>query len=422
MRLFSKVATTRLLLTCLSFSVAAVSCKKDTQDHQQAPIVVARTENIDSLRTFLHESMGIALEKIVFDSARQLFVINHTGLVMLETAKLQYTASISGTGNSAGGRYVNSLGFFMSLDSAPTVRVYIPQDSNIIPGSWSLAATMAIFAWNETDSKIHIEIETNPAAANIHLTSFYTVVAPTSPSYLKEVAQGVFPVRSGGIGRTVSVNLAYTGIISQDAKLKAVVHALSHCFGFTNNEDGGAQIIGEMPVPVELNSAFNTLSRDWAGFTFFDYVAIGKIFPRPYYNEYVRLLRYFNPDHLDHSTVTDITVYGAGANGYVFEKGYGYVRKTAADTTHHPIYRYEHPLALDNFLTTDFSENAQVLKLGYVYKGIIGYVTFRQLPGQKPLYRYWSNGALDHLYTNDFNDLGISKFGYDFEKTIGYVW
>ena len=422
MHLFSKIARTRLLLTCLSFSIAAVSCKKDTQDHQPAPIVVAQTENIDSLRTFLHESMGIDLNKIVFDSARQLFVINHTGLVMLETAKLQYTASTSETGNSTGGRYINSTGFFMSLDSAPTVRVYIPQDPNIIPGSWSLAATMAIYAWNETDSKIHIEIETNPAAANIHLTSFNTPVAPTSPSYLKEVAQGVFPARSGGIGRTVNVNLAYTSIITQDAKLKAIVHALSRCFGFTNNEDGGGQIIGEMPVPAEVNSAFNTLNREWAGFTFFDYVAIGKIFPRPYYNEYVRLLRYFNPNHLDHSTVTDITVYGGGKDGYVFEKGYGYVKKTAEDTTHHAIHRYEHPLALDNFLTTDFSENAQAIKLGYVYKGIIGYVTFKQLPGQKPLYRYWSDGAQDHLYTNDFKELGNGDFGYYLEKTIGYVW
>jgi hypothetical protein len=364
----------------------------------------------------------MALEKIVFDSSRQLFVMNHTGMVTLEAAKLQYAITRSEDSTNPGARGLKS-GQFLSADTVKDIRVCILPGADIDLTLWGVAIDQAIYEWKNKEWSINMTWVSDPTTANIFITSFNTPVAPTSPSYMKEVVQGAFPLFNGTLGRTISINRAYDAI-SASAKKQAVFHALSHCLWFTNNDDGtGLRLLQELPAPNDPNSVFETLSHDWVAITFYDYLEIIRAYPKPgRFSNTIPLLRYYSAGYKDHSTLTDVTVYAGGTANYVFEKIDGYVKNNNTDIPNLiPVYRYEHPLAHDNFLTQKTSDFPNLDRLGFKARGIIGYVTSIQLTGQRPLYRYYNSADQDHFYTTVFDEVGPSK-GYVAEDIVGYVW
>lgn len=87
-----------------------------------------------------------------------------------------------------------------------------------------------------------------------------------------------------------------------------------------------------------------------------------------------------------------------------------------------PFYRLYHPQVQDHFYTADPLERTRAQTLGYLYEGVLGYVSLVRLPGYVPLYRLYHPRG-DHFYTIDATERDRrTGLGYSDEGIAAFVW
>jgi hypothetical protein len=181
----------------------------------------------------------------------------------------------------------------------------------------------------------------------------------------------------------------------------------------TNQTNG--VLIPETPNAADANSVMNATVLNWAGFTYYDILSYGIVYPNAPNTK--RFLRYFNGSANDHFYTLNSTELNASSGGYNFEGGAGYLYTSQVSGTV-PLYRYYHSSGRDHFYTANYAELGGG-GAGYTYEGIAGYLFSTQVAGTRPLYRYWRSSVSDHFYTTNFAELGA---GSGYEGVAGYVY
>ncbi len=89
-----------------------------------------------------------------------------------------------------------------------------------------------------------------------------------------------------------------------------------------------------------------------------------------------------------------------------------------------PIYRLYHIAEVNHFYTTSKEEKNNALNSGYIYEGIIGYLSPVQTIGTAALYRLYHIAEVNHFYTinPEERDAAIRINNYSYDGVQGYVY
>jgi hypothetical protein len=387
-----------LLSLAIAFTTFTItSCKKENTPADTA-VVVQVDKEIGELKSFLSNATGVELEKIIYKEDTKQFFLDGDMMMPLDFARGHYEKYKA----QPGGRPVQRrFDFIMNPTAASSVVIFVRTD---MPAAWLTAIDQAIANWNSNDCLIRVSRTTNPASATITMVPYFDNNTTT-------IAFASFPDAAGSAGPTIDVNTFYN-TLSASQKQFAMTHEMGHCFGFTHTNQSFGSIIDGTPV-TDPNSVMNATVLNWNGFTPYDYIAYGVVYPNAPGTK--RLLRYWNNNSTDHFYTANPAELGQGAGGYIFERSEGYIF-TSQQAGTVPFYRYFSSSAGNHFYTTNFAELGGGGG-GYVYEGIAGYIYPSQVAGSRPLYRFYNGAVRDHFYTLVFGSYG----GYAYEGIAGYV-
>lgn len=224
-------------------SLSVISCKKENQGTKEAS---TQTEDITVLRSYLSEATGARIEKIIFDSTQQQFIIDGDGIMSLKSAVGHYAKYVANAGGRTTQRVING-GIYVSETNAKNVKVYA--NPATISADWITAIDQAIIQWNSTDCLIKITRLTTATGANTQFRMF------DDPNQDKAFGTGAYP-QDGNVGVEIGINSTISGI-SASKKLLLMVHEFGHTFGFTHtDEDPYWTVITETPT-LDANSVMN---------------------------------------------------------------------------------------------------------------------------------------------------------------------
>lgn len=373
------------------------SCKKQAAEEPAEAVAQGLGDEIKQLKAYLSSVTQVPVEKIDYNEKDQRFFLDGDMMMPLSYARDHKERS------KTGGEQ-RRFDFIMNATAASNVVVFVRTD---MPAAWVTAIDQAINNWNSTDCLIRMSRTTNSAAATISMAPYF--------ENSTTIAFASFPDAVGNAGPTINVNTNFNGL-SASRKQFAMTHEFGHCFGFTHTNQSFGAIIPGTPVS-DPNSVMNATVLDWNGFTPYDIIAYGVVYPRTPGTQ--RFLRYFSAGATNHFYTANVNELGAGGGGYVFEGGAGYVFPSQVAGTV-PIYRYYSAGATDHFYTANFAELG-FGGGGYAYEGVAGYANPTQVAGSRPLYRYYNGGIRDHFYTTNFSELGGGAGGYVYEGIAAYV-
>jgi hypothetical protein len=394
-----KQLNVRMLLLGIAIAITTFSISSCKKESAAENVITEQTDNeIAVLKDFLSNATGVELEKIIYKEDTKQFFLDGDMMMPLEFARGHYAKFKA----QPGGRPVQRrFDFIMNGTAASSIVIFVRAD---MPADWLTAIDQAIANWNATDCLIRISRTTNAASATIRMIPYFDNTTTT-------IAFASFPDAVGNAGPTIDVNTFYNSL-SASQKQFAMTHEMGHCFGFTHTNQSFGAIIDGTPV-TDPNSVMNATVLNWNGFTPYDYIAYGVVYPNAPGAR--RLLRYWSPGATDHFYTANPAELGQGAGGYIFERSEGYVFPTQQAGTV-PLYRYYSGSAGDHFYTANFAELGGGGG-GYIYEGIAGYLYSSQVAGSRPLYRFWNGSSRDHFYTLVFGFYG----GYVYEGVTGYV-
>ena len=397
------MAITRPLFALFLFSFFVISCRKDNQVPKTS---LPQTDDIATLRTFLSENTGATIDKITFDDTKKEFTIDGDVIMSLKDASAHYAKAVA---NDAGGRTTQRrYDFIMNATVATSVTIYA---GPTVPAAWQTAIDQAINNWNSTDCLVKLSrITTGPFGARILFSSYTDASSST-------IAFASFPNVAGDCGPTVDINLHHS-TLSASQKQFAITHELGHCLGFMHTNQSNGVLIPETPNASDPNSVMNATVLNWGGFTYYDIISYGIVYPNAANAK--RLLRYYNGNTHDHFYTLNSTELNASGASYNFEKGEGYMFTSQVPGTY-PFYRYYNSANGDHFYTANFAEAGNGSG-GYSLEGIAGYLFIEPTVGTRPLYRYFNLSRGDHFYTVNFNEFGSGSGGYAYEGVAGYVY
>jgi len=397
-----RMAIARPFLALFLFSLFVISCRKDNQVPKTSQ---PQTDEIATLRTFLSENTGTKIDKVTFDDKKKEFTIDGDVIMSLKDASAHYAKAVA---NDAGGRITQRrYDFIMNATAAASVSIYA--DGNV-PAEWQTAIDQAINNWNGTDCLVKLSRAGSAAGARI-IFGIYT--DPNTST----IAYASFPDAAGNPGPTVNINLYYS-TLSASQKQFAITHELGHCLGFMHTNQFNGVLIPETPDAADPNSVMNATVLNWNGFTFYDILSYGIVYPNAANTK--RFLRYYDPTNADHFYTLGSTEINGGANGYRFEGGAGYMYTSQVSGTT-PLYRYYNGPQHDHFYTANYGELGAGAD-GYTYEGVAGYLFSTQVAGTRPLYRYYNAAKADHFYTANYGEIGAGANGYTYEGVAGYVY
>ncbi|MBT1689212.1 M57 family metalloprotease [Dawidia soli] len=369
------------------------------QDNDVQPTGSQTSANdIAVLKSFLSETTGTPLNDITF--ADDTFLIDGDMVMPLQNARDHYVKSQ--TEKSAAGRTEQRQYMYLLTPAvAANITVYINTD---VPAVWVTAINQAISNWNTgADSKIHASVTTTAAGASITVS----MNAAIEPGV---IARALLPDAAGNAGSTVQINPAYTSSLPASQKQFAMTHEFGHNFGFRHTDQTNGTLITDTPV-TDANSVMNSVVLNWNGFTFYDFIAFGVVYPHQPGTR--RLLRYYSSANTDHFYTIHTNEIGPTGNGWAFEGGSGYVYATPTPGTV-PLYRYYDAVTMDHFYTMNFGE------VSWTYEGVACYVSATQVAGTRPLYRYFNTVTKDHFYTLHLGE--VSGPSWTYEGIACYVW
>ena len=387
-------------LVCLALFTA---CEKEMPVGAEATGQQHPAQRIETLKGFLAEVAGVEVSKVRYEVEGERFFVDGDQVMRLEDAEGHYANAQKQLVTGHGKTTQRSYTYLVNAGSAPYITLYV---NPAVPVDWSTAINQAIFNWNVTDCRIKVTRVYSPGAS-IYVGSYYEVSNTIAYAYL--------PSWNGNVGHEIQINTYHNGL-SASQKQFAITHEMGHNFGFTHTNEGSYNLIPGTPVS-DPNSVMNSTVLNWNGFTPYDVIAWGVVYPNVAGT--VRLLRYNKTTGPDHHYTTSPAELGAGGGGYVFERGEGYVYLYQAGGTM-PIYRYYHPSLGVHFMTINYAELGGGAH-GYVYEGVIGYAYGSQVAGSRPLYRYYRPSVGDRLYTIYYNELGQGAYGFVLEGVGFYV-
>ncbi|SFE86374.1 Dual-action HEIGH metallo-peptidase [Chitinophaga sp. CF118] len=401
----TRMAIARPLFALFLFSFFVISCRKENQVSETPP---KQTEDVATLRSFLSEVTGAKTDKITFDDAKKEFTIDGDVIMSLKSASEHYAKAAATSSEDAGGRTTQRrYDFIMNTTVAGSVTIYA---DGTVPTAWQTAIDQAISNWNGTDCLVKLSRVTSPFEARIVFSS-YTDASTTT------IAFASFPDVTGNCGPTVNINLYYS-TLSASRKQFAITHELGHCLGFMHTNQANGVLIPETPNASDPNSLMNAVVLDWAGYTYYDIISYGIVYPNAVNTK--RLLRYYNGNTQDHFYTLNSTELNASGSSYNFEKGEGYMY-TSQVSGSSPFYRYYNSANGDHFYTANYAEIGAGSG-GYSLEGVSGYLFTTQVAGTRPLYRYFNLARADHFYTVNYSEFGAGASGYTLEGVAGYVY
>lgn len=386
-----------LVILCLIF----YACQKESDIQPSKPESTVPADEITALKAFLSEATGVEGSKIVF-SVGEAFVIDGDVIMSLTNAREHYAKWQAGKSTS-GRTEQRQYTFVMNSSVASNVTIYI---SPTVPAVWVTAIQQAVSNWNNTDTKIRASVTSVASGAGITITMNAGLGSNV-------IAQASFPDALGNCGPTVQINPAFNSL-SASQKQFATTHEFGHCFGFMHTNQTNGTIITDTPV-TDANSVMNSVVLNWNGFTFYDYVGFGVVYP--YVSSTRRFLRYVNTGNGDHFyTIATGELGPAGSGGWLFEGSAGYIYPSAVAGTV-GLHRFVNTSNGDHFYTTNFGE---ITTGPWIYEGIAGYVSPSATPGTRALHRFVNTSNGDHFYTLNFGEITSGPWIY--EGVACYVW
>ena len=101
----------------------------------------------------------------------------------------------------------------------------------------------------------------------------------------------------------------------------------------------------------------------------------------------------------------------------------GYRDITLTSNAIKPLYSYWSNYFLDTYLSSSSTERTDLLKSGWVDKGIQGNVYDIKETGTVPLYKFWSEYYKDHYFTTDENEKNdLINHGWRLDGIVAYVY
>jgi len=410
------------VLAIFTYSILFTACgKKEIQSLDKKTIATiqndAATDEISRLRTFLAQAYRTEDTNIIYSDSSSEFIIDGDMIMPLEHARGHYAKKLEALNNGEIGIYQSLFydGLIVSRQNAPNIKYYINSD---VPTAWRIAIAEAVNAWNTTDCILRLQETTIATETDI---TFKIRNNPNSDV----IADADVPTPVGKPGQAIRINDTFGNSITAEQMRIALCHELGHTFGFDHT--GGA---GTLPIPgtpdldpLSIMKPRVTSDDVWTGFSYWDMVAIGKIYPNK--EGTVRFLRYYNAKSGDHLYTTNPDEVGSGAGVYTFEWNaqiaYIYPISAIVNNTVR-LYRYYNSSKGDRFYTTDFSLLGSG-KDGYVFEKSEGWVYNTQsVSGLRPLYQYWDATHGLHFYTTNFNELGSGSGPYVYTQITCYVF
>lgn len=369
----------------------------DSKTVEETATKIVNTDEISQLSNFISSSTGTDLQKVAFDSKKNIFIIGGDIHMSLKDAKEHYNKSISKTGytNKTAQR---SYTYLVTPINSTSIQVYISPD---VPSDWQIAINQAITNWNNINSSITISLVYAPTSTSINIGIYNDTTTNT-------VAYANFPNASGECGKYIQINTKFN-YLSATVKVFAITHEMGHNFGLTHTDVSSYSLIPCTPVS-DSGSVMNSVTSVWSGYSTHDNIAISTLYPVVTGTK--KFYRYFFQSRSDHFYTTN----PCELSGGVFEKDAGYLYTTNVPGTV-PLYRYYSSYYSDHFYTINMQSYSR-----FVYEKIEGYLYTTPQPGTTPLYGYWKGGSnYDHLYTTNWNELGQGAASYAYEGIVGYV-
>jgi hypothetical protein len=249
-----------IAIVFLSFSC---SCQKSSiKESTAAP------DKTTALRAAIAESMGMAMDKVVFSKEEQVFYVEDDGSVTLEDANRRFGNNGCGQPNGVSEATQRKSYYVVKSSLVNTIKIYADYS---VPATWLKALDYAIANWNKSGSKVYMQRTLNSTEASTLVTTYYNSTTLT-------VATSVYPDSYGKPGKKISINKYFNGMA--DAKKTFVVtHELGHTLGFTHTNGTFGTLINGTPLQ-DPNSIMNSVCLYWTAFTSYDLKAIGITYPK----------------------------------------------------------------------------------------------------------------------------------------------
>lgn len=392
----TKIKTNLIVALGIGVVLSIASCRK-SPTNEDLTIDEGPTEKTENIIQFLSKDLEVDESKINYDEESSRFVIDEDGLMDYNDAEFRYD------NQSQGGLRQRVYNYTVNSAIAPIITIYVPSS---IPSIWITPINDAITNWNATDCLVKLKKTSNANTANINFSTIYLNSGV--------IARAYYPTADGKPGHSVQINTKYNTGLTTLQRVFAITHEFGHNLGFPHTNQTDGSLIPNTPNS-DPNSVMNSTVLPWEGFTPYDIIAFGIIYPN--HPGTSKFLRYYRSGTPNHFYTTNPNELGAGASGYVFESpGAGYLHNVQVNGTV-PLYRWYRGNTGQHFYTV-----SPVNIPGYNYESVAGYVHKTQVSGTKPLYRYFRSSAGDHFYTTNWNELGAGRSGYAYEGIECYVY
>lgn len=297
----------------LSFAVLIIafttqSCKKtDISEEEISPA------HIEELRQFVANTNGVSGDKVVYSTATEAFIIDKDHFISFQDADDRFKKKSTTITNSISG--IDQRRYDYIINSSKRGNITLYADATV-SAEWVAVLDQAIANWNSTGSGIHMsrlgslettttvptttttttptttttgrgKKKTTVTTYTTNTTTSYTTTTSTVPvdvlvtAYYdggtSTVAYAYMPDYYGNPGQSVNIN-TYYDILSSAQKIFALTHELGHTIGF-NHTDGTYGTIVPGTPEVDPNSVMNSFVLPWAGFTYYDQVAVKTVYP-----------------------------------------------------------------------------------------------------------------------------------------------
>lgn len=380
-------------MIALCFSQLFIQCSNDDRMEDKKMVTEQETTEISELKNFLSTSLRMDLNKIIYDSKMNSFIIDGDMLISFEDAKDRLNHARLKTTNKTNQMFS---GFQVSYEYSTTVKVYI--DSSV-PPIWIGPINQAIDEWNKINSSIKITV--------VDISSYpcIKVNARNFDSGSSVAANASLPNRAGVPGLSITINANYN-FLPEGPKRSIIMHELGHCFGFEHTNMTEGSLVSCTPVSDPSSIMFS--SGSIPQFTYYDNVAISTLYPVVPGTK--KMYRFRKDQYYFYTTnPCEIT---PSKNGYVFDGDAGYLYSTQVAGTV-PLYRMLNgPNIKDHRLSTVKTSTSDII-LGYLYP--------TDQPGSTPLFNYVS--SYEYFPSNKhYLCTTIPDNEMPFSPTLGYVF